>query len=237
MDDAVVVIADRLELWMIDEFEYRKQTDENMERLNARLVDFESEVGKPSEITSEQVEPTLWGNIAALLDRNEPEDFKATNDWKKILDQVAKLNKSVIKEGQTNVEFRETLVNLCTEFKSDIKYLDRSFKELQLDMKNVTQPSAQLFGSIQNPAESDMGVLKQQHTDLEERFEQLNNSIEAFTTHTDGGNEGVEIGDLCFPSRADPRVWVQENLAKMDFPFGVFLDVYSFFGSHPNWVH
>ena len=80
LDDAVVVIADRLELWMIDEFEYRKQTDENMERLNARLVDFESEVGKPSEITSEQVEPTLWGNIAALLDRNEPEDFKATND-------------------------------------------------------------------------------------------------------------------------------------------------------------
>ena len=106
--------------------------------------------------------------------------------------------------------------------------MDRILKELQLDVKNITQPNSQLFGSIQNPAESNLEMLKQQHIDLSYKFEQLNSSVKAFSSHGDRVNEGLEIGDLCFQSRADLRVWVHDNLSKRDFPFGVFLDVYSF---------
>ena len=188
LDDAVVAIADRLGLWMIDEHKYRIQTDENMERLNSRLVDLESEIGKPSDINSEKAEPTLWGNEATLLEKQDPEDFGISKEWEKVTEHVNKLNQTVSKDGQTNADFQEALVNLCTEFKSDIKYLDRILKELQLDVKNITQPNAQLFGSIQNPAESDLEILKQHHIDLSDKLEQLNSSVKAFTTHGDGGN-------------------------------------------------
>ena len=66
----------------------------------------------------------------------------------KLLDQVKKLNQSVVQDSQTNAEFRDALVKLCTEFKGDIKYLDRALREFKLDFKNTVRPTSHLFGSI-----------------------------------------------------------------------------------------
>ena len=61
------------------------------------------------------------------------------------------------------------------------------------------------------------------------KIQQLNNSARAFASSSDpGGNEGVEIGDLRFPSRVDLGTWVDDQLSSLNFPFGVFLDIYSF---------
>ena len=94
---------------MIDDHKYRIQMDENMERLNSRLVDLDSETGKPSNIKSEKAEPTLWGNVATLLEKQDPEDFGLSKEWKKCTEQVNKLNQTVSKDGQTNADFHEAL--------------------------------------------------------------------------------------------------------------------------------
>ena len=54
--------------------------------------------------------------------------------------------------------------------------------------------------------------------------------MKACATGGDKGNEGVKIGNLSFPSSADLKVWIEKQMDSEDylFPFGVFLDVYSF---------
>ena len=70
--------------------------------------------------------------------------------------------------------------------------------------------------------------MQDNHDKLSENFGQLNQAIKAFTNNDKG--EGVGIGELHFPSRNDLRVWSQDDLEDSGFPFGVFLDVYSFLG-------
>ena len=74
----------------------------------------------------------------------------------------------------------------------------------------------------------DLLGIQENYDKLNEKFEQLNQVIKTFANNDKG--EGVEIGELHFPSRNDLRIWVQDNLEDSGFPFGVFLDVYSFLG-------
>ena len=96
--------------------------------------------------------------------------------------------------------------------------------------QHVTPTSAlSLFGFAQDHTAMDMEALNKNYEDVLDKMDQLHQSVNRFTSSPiDGTPEGVEIGDMRFPGRPDLRTWVDENLGPLDFPFGVFLDVYSF---------
>ena len=86
-----------------------------------------------------------------------------------------------------------------------------------------------LFGSIQDNQSStaDLTGMQENYEKLNSKLEQLNQSARAFASG-DKSHDGVEIGNMSFPSRDDLREWVTDNLEDRNFPFGIFLDVFSF---------
>ena len=167
IEDSIQAVAKRLELCMVEDYAYRQRVDENIDRINSRLVDVESNLGSSS--VSEKVEPTVWENIRSLLQRDLYDDLKTTPTWTQLAQEIEKIKRSILDDRQSNVAFQDIIVRLSTEFKGDILHLDRIMKDLKLEITRVSHPSAQLFGTTQSPDQSDVEVLKQQQFDLEEK--------------------------------------------------------------------
>lgn len=161
--------------------------------------------------------------------------MKTPASGKKLIEEFKVLYAEFYSNRKAYDDFVKSIVTLCTQFKNDIVYMNKALKILKSEFTqfNVTIPSTtNLFGSIQDPTYVDVLDLNDNCKDLNEKFEQLQESIKSFATlGGDKSPESVEIGNLTFTAREDLKVWVLKQIAEKEdgsFLFGVFLDVYSF---------
>ena len=128
------------------------------------------------------------------------------------------------------------MVKIFQQFKSDMIQLNNLLKALKSDVSAISSPNSahSLFGNLPNPDFVDISDLNSNYKELAAKYDQLNSSIKAFVTGGDKQPESVEIGNMAFHSREDLKVWVKDQSVATEyedegsFPFGVFLDVYSF---------
>ena len=178
-----------------------------------------------------RIEPTIWGSIASLANKQEPQDPFTSTIWMRSTKEFKNLETLYLTDKKSALGFKAALIKLCEQFKSDITHLDKQIKIAKSEINTKMQPAdtSHLFGSIQDSSVSEMEILNQNYQTVLGQLDHLNNSVKSLaTTSHDGTPDGVEIGDLRFPSRPDLTVWVEDNLKSLNFPFGVFLDVYSF---------
>ena len=221
----------RVKEWVKAQTLYMKEVHDNMDKVNARVIDLESSIGQVPANISGIAETTIWATVANLLKKPEPIDPFTSHMWIKTHKDFMQLQTDCLMGKRATDDFQQAMIKLCSQFKSDIQHLDKRIKAVIGDVstKYSSNATAQLFGSIQDPPVEEIETIKQNYEDVLGRPEQLNESIKVFSSHpTDGTPDGVEIGDLCFQSRTDLGVWVDENLKDLNYPFGVFLDVYSF---------
>ena len=220
--------------WINAQAEEIDELQDNLEDMNSRLIDLESAVGRVPPIVASQVEPTLWDTIASLVRRPLPVNPFSSIIWTKTLNEFKSLQTSVLNGKRASDDFQNALVQLCRQFKSDIQHLDQQIRSAKSDFstKLTSSSTASLFGSIQDSSQpQDFEDSRQNYSDALSKLEQLNESVKSFSaSNIDGSHEGVDIGDLKFPHQPDLKVWVEDNLKALNFPFGVFLDVYSFLG-------
>ena len=141
------------------------------------------------------------------------------------------LQSDFLSEKRNGSDFQQAVIKLCTQFKSDIQHLDKQLKATNSDISSKwgSNTTSQLFGSIQDPPLEEIETLRQNYQDVLGKVDQLHETVKTFSSSpTDGTPDGVEIGDLRFPGRPDLMVWVEDNLKDLSYPFGVFLDIYSF---------
>lgn len=112
----------------------------------------------------------------------------------------------------------------------------RIVKILQTDVAsaaNVSSSQQNLFSNLDDPSFESVNW-NDLYKDLHNKFDQLNETVKAFATGGDNQKEGVEIGTMTFGTREDLKIWVTDQIEidnedeTSPFPFGVFLDVYSF---------
>ena len=207
-----------------------KEIQDNVNKTNARVIDLESTIRHVSTSISGIAETTIWATVAYLL-KKEPADSFASHTWTKTHKDLIKLQTEFLMERREYSDFKQALIKLCHQFKSDIQHLDKQIKSINTDMSTrySSSEAAHLFGSIQNPPLEEIETIKQNYQEVLGRLEQLNESIKAFSSSpTDGTPDGVEIGYLRFLSRPDLGVWAENDLRNLNYPFGVFLDIYSF---------
>lgn len=228
LEEKMRILTGRLEEWIRLEAEFMDVSEENFEDINSRMPDIQGSIGETPSRISDQVEPTIWETISALLERDVQQEISSSPAWNNIPTELKKLVQGVLDDKKSNQEFQEILVNLCTEFRGDINFIDRVTKQWRNDLGNISQPMHNLCGSVQDPSLSEVQELKSDYDFLDIKFQQLNASVKAFAAGHEPGSEMVEIGDLRFPSRGDLAIWVKDNLKSLDFPIGVFLDIYSF---------
>lgn len=226
----IKLIAKRFEEWVSAQHLEMREIQDNVEATNSRLIDSESMIGEYPPNLQGKLEPTLWATIAEILSKSDLSDPFHSPTWLKTIKDFRNLESTVLTEKRIYDDFKLALVKLCGQFKSDIEHLDRKIKITDTQVANymVSSPTS-LFGSVQDPPLAEVEMLNKNYEDVLGKLEQLNQSVKSFASApADGTPGGVEIGDLKFSNRPDLRVWVDENLKKFNFPFGVFLDIYSF---------
>lgn len=221
----------RLEEWIRAQALDSDDLQVNVEQLISKLIDLEAVVGEYPVTSSAKMEPTIWDSIVSILNKPDPLDPFSSTTWIKSVKDFRNLYTDFMKQKQEHDAFKDALVRLCGQFKSDIEHLDRQIKITNSNIATYssTNAASNLFGSVQSPPIPEVELLNKNYEDVLGRLEQLNESVKAFASSpTDGSPEGVEIGDLKFPGRPDLGIWVKDNLKDWNYPFGVFLDVYSF---------
>ena len=166
-----------------------------------------------------------------MVRRPEPTDPFTTTTWIKTHKDFMNLQSDFLSEKRNGSDFQQAVIKLCTQFKSDIQHLDKQLKATNSDISSKwgSNTTSQLFGSIQDPPLEEIETLRQNYQDVLGKVDQLHETVKTFSSSpTDGTPDGVEIVDLRFPGRPDLMVWVEDNLKDLSYPFGVFLDIYSF---------
>ena len=237
LEKQVETLAERLEAWALDAQFKDMENEEDKESLASKLFDLETTIGSvPPDIASE-AEPSIWETISSLFKSvSDMDNLEATNSWKKLLKEFRGLHTQVHSDKRSNDEFVQSLVSLCTQFRNDIMHLNNRLKVLQGDFNTFSNSNhtSNLFGSIADPNYMDIADLNDNYKELYKKFEQLTEFVKAFVGGGDKPPDGVEIGNLKFSTRDDLKVWVLDNTEILEggerepFPFGVFLDVYSF---------
>lgn len=219
-----------MEEWIKAQAVDTDEMHDHTEQINSRLIDIEAIVEDYPISTTAKIEPTFWDSIVSILNKPEPEDPFASSTWTKTTKNFHILQSDVLQHKQQYEDFKDALIRLCGQFKSDIEHLGRQIKVTNSQISNQVNPgvASNLFGSIQSQLIPEVEVLNKNYEDVLGKLEQLNESVKAFASSpSDGTPDGVEIGDLKFLDRPDLGVWVKDNLEKWNFPFGVFLDVYT----------
>ena len=139
-------------------------------------------------------------------------------------------------ETRKSEDFASTMIKICQQSRRDMIQLNNLLKTLKADGSAIFSPNVaqSLFGNLSNPDFVDISDLNSNFKDLMSKYDQLNASVKAFVNGGDKQPEAVEIGNITFHSREDLKVWVRDQSVASEyedegsFPFGVFLDVYSF---------
>lgn len=225
-------LGKRFSEWIKAQADEMDEVQDNIESINSRLIDVESVIGKVAPTVVTQVETSIWDTAASLIRRPLPVDPFSSIIWSKTLNEFKALQTNFLNGKRASEDFQNALIKLCRQFKSDIQHLDTQIKTAKSDLSTrlTSSSTASLFGGVQdNSPPEEIETLRQNYQDVLTKVEQLNESVKSFSSvHSDDKNEGVDIGDLKFPHQPDLQVWVEDNLKELQFPFGVFLDVYSF---------
>ena len=239
LENQIELIGERLEDWALEEKMKELQREQEKEELIVTLLKIQTQIGEVPTHIIEEAEPSMWSNIAMLMQTNkEANNFESSNMWKRHVQYYKALYTQFHTDKKTHEDFVQTVVTLCTQFKNDLFHLNQISKILKADLNLLSNPSTNaqsLFGSIQDPNYLDVIDLSSKYGELMEKYDLLNESINAFAAGGEKEPESVEIGNMTFHSRDDLKVWVKKQMNEKEdglddgpFPFGVFLDIYSF---------
>ena len=236
LEKQMEVLGDRLEAYSLDQRLKRMETIEELETLATKIIDLEAFVGKPSSDISDDAEPTVWATLGSLIHNTKKGklQFQTSDAWKRFAAGFKALESRVTTDRKVYDDFVQGVVKLLKEFKEDLLHLNRLSKTRRGDINSLSSPSQigqNLFGSIQDPNLIDMSYLSENYKDLDSKLNQLNETVKAFSTQAgEKQPEAVKFGNLTFSNKDDLKIWILDNTNEDDgsFPFGVFLDVYSF---------
>ena len=146
----VKLIGSRLQAWVKAQSGHMKEIQDNIENINSRLIDVESMIGDFPTGETSKIEPTLWDSIATLTRQPEPQDPFASHTWTKSTKDFRDLQTLYLTDKKNALDFKDALIKLCGQFKSDITHLD---KQIKLTNSTITSNMAatetsNLFGSI-----------------------------------------------------------------------------------------
>lgn len=231
LERQIELLGERLEAYVLDRRLLDMENEEDMETVSTKLLDLEAFIGKPTEDIADDAETSIWATIATMIHNQ----FQNTDIWKKLISEFKALQSKSSSDRREYDDFVKSVVALCTQFKQGITQINNLARTVKSELDTFGSTSSvgqNLFGSLQDPNFMDVVDLNDNYKELSSKFEQLNQSVKAFASG--GGDktpEAVVIGNLTFTKKADLRIWVEDNLDNKEqdlFPFGVFLDVYSF---------
>ena len=117
----IKMLGMRLEAWIKAQAVDTDEIQDHAEQINSRLIDIEAVVGDYPVSTDEKIESTLSGSIVSILSKPEPDSPFTSSTWTKSTKDFHSLQSDVLQHKQQYEDFKDALIQLCGQFKSDIE--------------------------------------------------------------------------------------------------------------------
>ena len=117
-----------VEEWVKSQTLYMKEIQDNVEEINARIVDIEAHMGEMPLGLAGKFGTNIWDILSYLVKRPESTDPFTYTTWTKTHKDFLQLRSEVLSEKRNGSDFQQAVVKLCAQFKSDIQHLDRQLK-------------------------------------------------------------------------------------------------------------
>jgi len=105
---------------------------DNINGLSTRLLNLEYVVASPSPDISSKVDPTVWSTMGSIISQDTASDFETSKFWVSFLNDIRKWKTDYYDDKRRINDFQKQLIELCSQMKGDLIYLDDAIQNAHL---------------------------------------------------------------------------------------------------------
>ena len=141
LENQIELLGERLEDWALDHEMKELQREQEKEDLVATLLKMQTQIGDAPVHIIEEAEPSIWANIATLVQKiKETGSFEASRTWAIHVQEYKALYTQFHSDKKMHEDFVQTVIILCTPFKNDLVHLNQTLRILKANVNLISSP-------------------------------------------------------------------------------------------------